>query len=268
MELGLKNRVAIITGSSHGIGKAIAISLAKEGARVVICGRNPDTLSEVHDEIKRIGGDVVAVTANVTHSEDVKKVISQTIAGFGDKIDILINNVGGAEKFGNLLELDDQDWRDSFELNVMSIVQFVRETLPWMRTSPMPRIINISSVSGIEPGFYNPHYTIMKAAVINLSKYLANQYASDGILVNVVCPGPTFSNSWDRNIQRIADLREIHFDEAKNLVENEESAKIPLGRIGTGVDVASLVTYLASDQANWITGSCFIVDGGKLRSIH
>ena len=268
MEMGLRGRTAIITGSSHGIGKAIAISLAKEGVKVAICARNPETLTAVQDEIQRSGGEVVAISVDVTDPADVRKVVTRTISEYDNKIDILINNVGGAEKFGSFLELSDKDWHDSFELNVMPIIQFVRETLPWLRLSPAPRIINLSSISGIEPGFYNPHYTIMKAAIINLTKYLANQFAKDGILVNVVCPGPIFSNSWDRNVQRIADLQDISFDEAKKLVDNEEAAKIPLGWIGTGDDVASLVTFLASDQANWITGSCYSVDGGKLRSMH
>jgi NAD(P)-dependent dehydrogenase (short-subunit alcohol dehydrogenase family) len=267
MELGLRGRTAIITGSSQGIGKAIAFSLAKEGVRVAICARNSETLTAVQDEIRQLGGEAVAITADVTDPADVHKVVSRTIAEYGNKIDILINNVGGAEKFGDFLELSDTDWRDSFELNIMPIIHFVRETLPRLRLSPSPRIINLSSISGMEPGFYNPHYTIMKAAIINLSKYLANHFAKEGILVNVVCPGPTFSSSWDRNVQRIADVRGISFDEAKIWVDNEEAAKIPLGRIGTGDDVASLVTFLASDQANWITGSCYSVDGGKLRSM-
>ena len=268
MEMGLRGRTALITGSSQGIGKAIAFSLAKEGVKVAICARNPETLAAVQDEIRRLGGEAVAISADVTDPANVHKVVTKTIAEYGNKIDILINNVGGAEKFGNFLELSDKDWRDSFELNVMPTIQFVRETLPWLRLSKSPRIINLSSISGIEPGFYNPHYTIMKAAIINLSKYLANQFAKEGILVNVVCPGPTFSNSWDRNIRRIADVRGISSDEAKKWVDNEEAAKIPLGRIGTSDDVASLVTFLASDQANWITGSCYSVDGGKLRSMH
>ncbi|MEI6916347.1 MAG: SDR family oxidoreductase, partial [Armatimonadota bacterium] len=133
--------------------------------------------------------------------------------------------------------------------------------------SPAARIINISSISGIEPGFYNPHYTVTKAATINLSKYLANQLTPDGVLVNVVCPGPVYSDSWDRNVQRIADMRDIPLHEARELVNKEEELKIPLGRIGTGNDVAALATFLASDQADWITGSCFHVNGGKLRSM-
>lgn len=266
MELGLNGRVAIVTGGSKGIGRAIAMSLAQEGVHVTICARGTESLAEVQKEVQRSGGKIVAVRANVTASDDVQRVVLAAGEQFG-RIDILVNNAGGATKFAGFLELTDDDWHEAFDLNVMSVVYFARYALSWLRQSPAARIINISSISGIEPGSYNPHYTVTKAAIINLSKYLANQLAQDGVLVNVVCPGPVYSDSWDRNVQRVASIRNISLDEARGQVEKEEESKIPLGRIGVGDDVAALVTFLASDQAAWITGSCFHVNGGKLRSM-
>lgn len=266
MDLGLRGRVAIVTGGSKGIGRAIAKSLAGEGVNVVICARGTEALASVRNEIEKSGGNAVAVPADATDTKAVHSVVAAAVERFGG-LDILVNNVGGAGRFAGFPELTDDDWMDAFKLNAMTMVHFVRAALPSLRKSLAARIINISSISGIQPGSYNPHYTIAKAAVINLSKYLANQLASDRILVNVVCAGPVHSHSWDMNVQRIADIRNITLDEARNQVEAEEASKVILGRVGKGDDVAGLVSFLASDKAAWITGACFHVNGGKLRSM-
>ena len=251
MELTLEGRVAIVSGGSRGIGAAIARSLAREGVSVVICARGKGPLDIVRDEIVLSGGKALAISADCTDPVDVGNVVDRTIDEFHG-VDILVNNVGGAGRFADFMELSDSDWLNVFRLNMLSNVYFVRYVLPWLRYSKSPRIINISSISGLQPGFYNPHYASVKAAVINFSKYLANVLASDGILVNTVCPGPVLNDSWDKDVRRMT----------------EETQKIPLGRIGEADDVADLVTFLASERASWITGSCFHVNGGKFRSIH
>lgn len=266
MNLELKGRTAIVTGGSKGIGRAIAKSLASEGVNVVICARGADALATIEEEINQSGGNAVAISADATNPEAVRHVVTTTIDRFGG-LDILVNNVGGAVKFAKFADLEERDWFDAFDLNVMPVVYFVRHALPWLRHSPAPRIINISSISGVQPGFYNPHYTITKAAVINLSKYLANQFVDDKILVNVVAPGPVHSHAWNRSVQTFANSQNIPFDEASIQIEQQEASKIPLGRVGEGHDVAGLVTFLASNQAAWITGSCFHVNGGKLRTM-
>jgi len=243
MELGLKDRVAIVTGGSKGIGKAIAKSLAEEGVNVVICARGRESLLSVQKEIADSGGSIYAIPVEATKPESVQNLINSVVEKFG-QIDILINNLGGTDKFGDFFELKHDDWKMAFELNVMTIVYFVQYSIPWLRKSTAPRIINISSISGLQPGSYNPHYTITKAAVINLSKYLSNQLVKDNILVNVVCPGPVHSDSWDRNVQRLADIHNISIEEARVKIDTEESVKIPLGRVGEGKDVAELVTFL------------------------
>lgn len=266
MDLGLKGRVAIVTGGSKGIGRAIVSSLAKEGVNVLICARGEESLAAVQEEIRQSGGNAVAVSADVTDSEAVRNVVATAVEQFGG-LDILVNNVGGASRFAGFLELTDDDWQEVFKLNVMSVVYFVRYALPSLRQSRAARIINIASISAIQPGFYNPHYTSTKAAVLNLSKYLANQLTSEHILVNAICPGTVRTDLWERNIRHIANIRNIDVDEARAQVEVEEVSKTPLGRVGEGSDVADLVTFLASDNAAWIAGSCFHVNGGKLRSI-
>ena len=192
--------------------------------------------------------------------------IENVIETFG-KLDILVNNVGGPGKMGGFNDLTDVDWKNAFDLNVMSLVHFVRAADPHLRKSNCGRVINISSISGVQPGTFNPHYTITKAATINLSKYLANYFVEDNILVNVVCPGPVHSESWEENVRRQATERNTTLEDARQKIEQEESIKIPLGRVGEGADVAGLVAFLASDKASWITGSCFHVNGGKLKTI-
>lgn len=265
MNDGLKDKVAIVTGASKGIGRAIAQSLAEEGVKVVICAREINALARAQKEMEKARGKILAVSADVTKPADVQKVIAAALKKFG-RLDILVNNAGGAYKFGDFNGLTDQDWLSAYRLNVMSFVYFTRYALPFLRKSSSARIIQVSSISGVGPGMYNPHYTSAKAAVINLSQYLANTLAQEKILVNVVCAGPVHSDAWDRNIEYVARLKNKDARTMRQEFDAQEAAKIPLGRIGEGRDVAGLVTFLASAQASWITGACFHVDGGKLAS--
>ena len=266
MNSGLQGRTAIVTGGSKGIGKAIAKSLALDGANVVICARALEPLVSVREEIITAGGSALAVAADVIKPEAVKEVVARAAAAFGG-LDILVNNAGGAEKFGGFFELSDEDWLEAYKLNIMSAVSFVRYSIPWLRESKHSRIINISSVSGVQPGYYNPHYTVTKAAMINLTKALSNELLKDNILVNVVCPGPVHSYSWENYIQGTASSHGLPVEEVRKRIEIEEASKIPLGKVGEPEDVAGLVTFLASDKASWITGSCFHVNGGKLHTM-
>lgn len=264
MNLGLTGKVALVTGGSKGIGRAIAQALAEEGARVAVTARGAEALQKTAEELSHLN--ILTVAADATDQEAVSAAVKQVIDTYG-ALDILINNVGGAGVFGGFADLADLDWQNAFDLNVLSIVHFVRACEAPLRKSKHGRIINISSIAGVQPGMFNPHYTITKAATINLSKFLANYFVKDGVLVNTVCPGPVHSDSWEDNVRRLALERRIPMEEAWQQVEREESLKVPLGRIGEGEDIAGLVTFLASDKASWITGSCFHVNGGKLGSI-
>lgn len=266
MSASLSQRVALVTGGSKGIGKATAAALADEGARVAICSRGLEALELAESEIRAAGGAVIGVQADATDSDSVNAAVAKVVDVFGG-LDILVNNVGGAVVFADFFDLTHDDWRKAFELNVMSMVSFVKAALPWLRQSQAARIITISSMSGIEPGSYNPHYTLTKAATINLSKYLSHKLASERILVNVVCPGPVRSTAWDAFTQHLAEQRGCSLDTARDELERNETAKIPLRRLGIGEDVAHLVAFLATDKAAWITGSCVHVNGGKLRSM-
>lgn len=264
MNLALTGRVALVTGGSKGIGRAIVKGLAEEGARVAATARGVESLQTMAKEL--CDWEILTIPADATDQHAVSSAVNSVIETYGG-LDILVNNVGGAVRFGGFPDLADADWRSAFDLNVLSVVHFVRAAEPYLRKSANGRIINISSIAGVQPGTFNPHYTVTKAATINLSKFLANYFVKAGVLVNVVCPGPVHSEAWDDNVRRLASERSIPVEDAWQQVEREESAKIPLGRVGEGNDVAGLVAFLASNKANWITGSCFHVNGGKLRSI-
>lgn len=263
MDLGLNNRVAVVTGGSMGIGFAIAEALAREGAQVVITARNQNTLDQAVSKIEKIGGIVSGFSADATVPEDAQNAINFAVKTYG-KLDILINNVGGAINYGAFQELSISDWSKCFELNVLSMVNFVNAAEQHLLKGENKRIITISSIQAVQPGFFNPHYSAMKAATLNLSKHLSQIYADKGIRVSTVCPGPVVSDAWEKNIIKEAEDAGISYDQANIMIDERERAKIPLGRVGNGDDIGPLVAFLASDRADWITGSCFHVNGGKL----
>ncbi len=264
MSPALIGRSALVTGGSKGIGRAIARALAEEGAWVAVTARGAEALEKTAKELT--ARSVLAIAADATDRDAIDSAVQRVVEVHGG-LDILVNNVGGAGRFGGFRDMGDADWQAAFDLNVLSMVRFVRAAEPHLRRSRFGRIINISSISGVQPGAFNPHYTATKAATINLTKYLADYFAGDHVLVNVVCPGPVHSDSWDENVRRVATERNLSFEAAWRQVEREEAAKVPLGRVGDGEDVAGFVAFLASDKAGWTTGSCFHVNGGKLKAV-
>lgn len=262
MQLDMHGRVALVTGGSKGIGRAIAQALAAEGVAVAVVARGESAITETCASISAAGGEALGVLADVTAEAEAVNAVNSVLERYG-RLDILVNNAGGIAKFGALKELSSEDWIAAFRLNVLGCVNFVTAAETALLDSPAARIITVSSISGMQPGFYNPHYTTSKAATINLSKHLANVYANKGILVNVVCPGPVHSDAWMQNVAQLADKTGVAVDEAYLTMEQLEAQKIPLGRVGEGADIADLVVFLASDKARWITGSCFHVSGGK-----
>lgn len=262
----LKDRFALITGGSRGIGRAITLAFAREGAKVIVCGREPDALHEIAKEVEEKGSGVYTFALDATKPEEIDrffKAVSEKIS----HLDILVNNIGGVRQFAKFSELTDADWYEVFEHNLMTTVRFTRGVLPWLLKSEHAAVVNIASVAGKQPGNYNPHYGAAKAAVIHLSKYLANQLGPHGIRVNAVCPSTIRGGVWERDVQSKARMDETPISEAEARLEAEVKAKAPLGKIGTPEDVAELAVFLASDRAKFITGTCITVDGGTVRSI-
>lgn len=266
MKISLQEKWALVTGSSRGIGSAIATRFAQAGANIILCARGSESLRETSRDLRRFGTQVEIYSLASTASQDIGRLFTDVVARMG-RLDILVNNVGGVEKFGSFLELSDEDWKECFELNLMSMVYFCREAVPWLQKASSGRIINISSVPARQPGFFNPHYSASKAAMLNLSKHLANVLAKDNILVNAVCPSTIKGGGWEKNVQDRATRAGVSYEEAEKSVEGEENKKVPLGRIGKLEDVAQLVTFLASPSASFITGTCIGVDGGTVRSV-
>ena len=254
MDFGLQDRVAIITGASYGIGRAIAESLSKEGAKVAICARNQEQLDQA---AQALGSDVLAVQADMTQLADIEKLFAQTLERYR-RIDILVNNAGGTH-LSQLLDLSDEAWQENIDVNLFSVLRCSRLALPHMRQQHWGRIINISSIFGKQPGGGMIDYNATKAAVISLTKTLADELAKDNVLVNAVCPGPVRTRLWENAAKM------INPEDPDGMIEEFAQANIPLGRFGRPEEIASLVTFLASEQASFITGSAYDIDGGMVK---
>jgi 3-oxoacyl-[acyl-carrier protein] reductase len=257
MNLGLKDRVAIVTGSSRGLGLASAKALAAEGCHVAMCSRTRATLAEARRTVAEVaGGDdrVLAVTADVSRSDGVDQVVSRTVEAFGG-IDVLINNVGAAGGAG-LLETSDEEWQAAIDQTVMPSVRASRLVVPHMKQRGGGSIVIIASIFGREAGG-RMTYNAVKAAEISLAKSLAQQLAPSNIRVNSVSPGSILFEGgswWKRQQENPAAIADF--------VKRE----IPFGRFGTPEEVADVVTFLASPRASWISGTSIVVDGCQSRS--
>ena len=254
MDFGLQDRVAIITGASYGIGRAIAESLSQEGAKVAICARNQEQLDQA---ARALGSDVLAVQADMTQLADIENLFAQTVERYG-RLDILVNNAGGTH-LSQLLDLPDEAWQENIDVNLFSVLRCSRLALPHMRQQKWGRIINLSSIFGKQPGGGMIDYNATKAAVISLTKTLADELAKDNVLVNAVCPGPVRTALWENAAKM------INPKDPDGMIEGFAKANIPLGRFGRPEEIASLVTFLASEQASFITGSAYDIDGGMVK---
>jgi len=255
VDLRLTGKVAIVTGSSRGIGKAIASGLAAEGCALTLCARTPEVLEGAAAELRARGARVLAVTADLTRSEDPARVAEATLQTYG-RVDILVNNAGGARNAGPFLETADAAWQAALELNLLAAVRLSRLVAPAMQQAGGGAIVNISSIWGRESGG-TATYNAVKAAEISLAKSLSRELAPLNIRVNSVAPGSILfpGGSWDRRLQ--ADPKGI---------TDFMRANIPFGRFGTPEEVADVVVFLCSARATWVTGACLPVDGGQSRS--
>ena len=252
MQLGLEERVCVVTGSTEGIGEACARMLAEEGARVVTSGRResgPGVGESLH----------VALDLSVPSAPG--ELVDAAEQAFG-RVDCLVNNVGVAYQT-SFDELTDEDWASMWELNVMSYVRAIKAVLPGMRERGAGRIVNVSSTAGKRPSTGMPNYSVTKAAVLSLSRLVADVYAKDGILCNAVAPGPTASPAWlaagglaDQSAERTGKSRE-------KILEGVGKGR-PLGRLAEPEEIAAVIVFLCSDRASYVTGSAWSADGGTV----
>jgi 3-oxoacyl-[acyl-carrier protein] reductase len=257
MDLQLSGKAAIVTGSSMGLGLASAKALAAEGCRVCICARGAEALAKAAAELRHIGSadSIIAVSADLATAEGAQKVVDAAVKAFGG-IDILVNNVGLA-RGGELVDTPDSIWQEALDHTLYPAIRMSRLAVPYMRARHGGAIVMIASIWGRESGG-RMTYNAVKAAEISLAKSMAQQLAKDGIRVNSVAPGSILfaGGSWDRRQQ--ADPEGI-----AEFVRRE----LPFGRFGRAEEVGSVVAFLASPRANWISGSCVPVDGCQSRSL-
>jgi len=262
MDLEIAGKVALVAASSAGIGRAIASSLAAEGARVALCARGRDPLEAAAREIREeTGAETLPVLCDVTVPEQIASMAATVRDRLGP-IDILVNNAGGPRP-GLFEDLDPEAWESAFRLNLLSAVLLCREVVPGMRSRRWGRIVNLASISVKQPIDGLMLSNSLRAGVAGFAKTLAGECAADNVLVNTVCPGYTLT-------QRLAELAEERARKAgggKEEVLAMMERNVPVGRIGQPGEIAAMVTFLCSGRASYVTGTVIQVDGGLSRSL-
>ena len=247
MDLGLRDRLCIVTGSTGGIGLATAKLLVEEHARVVTCGRS---------EAPGIG-ETLHVQADLSRPGEPERLVAEAGAP-----DVLVNNAGYAEQ-RDFLEVTDEQWEAVWELNVMSYVRAIRAAVPSMRARGAGVIVNVASTAGKRPSTGMPDYSVTKAAVLSLSRLVADLYAGDGLRCNAVAPGPTATEAW-LSEGGLADQQASRSGKSRGEVLDAVGKGRPLGRLAEVGEIAAVIAFLCSERASYVTGAAWSADGGTV----
>jgi len=262
MSAALAGRVALITGGSKGIGRAVATALAQESARLAICARGEEALEAAATELRALGAEVLAQVADVTRSEDIMRFVAATAARFG-AIDILVNNAVSSTQ-GSFGALSDEEWRHHVDVKLLGYVRCAREALPWLEKSTRGRIVNIGGMTARDVSAYRITNGVVNAGVSNFTKHLAEQVGKHGITVNAIHPGYTETPRMAAMIRRRAELEGHSIEEETRL----RLAEVPIGRFIQPGDIAGMVLFFCSEAAAAVTGQSIAVDGGSGRAIN
>jgi 3-oxoacyl-[acyl-carrier protein] reductase len=263
METGLKGRVAIVAASSKGLGKAVAMGLAKEGAKLALCSRNAGSVEQAAAEIGSAAGvEVLAEAVDVTVESQVAGFVKRTVERFGS-VDVCVTNAGGPPS-KTFAETTVEDWRRGVDLNLMSTLYFAREVLPLMQQQRWGRLITITSMTVKQPVDGLILSNSVRAAVSGLVKTLANEYGPYNVLVNNVCPGYTLTARLDDLANKLA----AESGQSREQVDARWTSQIPLRRLARPEEFADLVVFLASERASYITGASIAVDGGFIKGLY
>ena len=254
MNSRLKDKIAIVTGAGSGIGRAIALAMVREGARVVLVGRRKDRVEAVAREVPREGqGSVMALAADVSKRDEIERVLQETVKAFGG-INVLVNNAGILHA-GTAEQITEAQWDETFNINVRGLWLLSRAVLPHLRKAGGGSIINVASVLGINGVRNRAAYSASKGAVVLLTKCMAIDHGHENIRVNAICPSFVETDLTAAVLSKAAD---------PDAIRRERIGVHPLGRLGQPEDLAGLAVYLASEESAWVTGATFPVDGGYL----
>jgi 3-oxoacyl-[acyl-carrier protein] reductase len=257
MDLGIRGKAALVTAASKGMGKATAMGLAAEGARVLMCARTESDLKTAADDVRaKTGAEVVAMVADVTKKEDVERLIKRAEEAFGG-VDILVANAGGPPR-GNLEEMSDEQWYGAFETTVLFVVRLIRGVLPSMKKKNWGRILTIQSVSVKQPVPGLLLSNAVRPGTAGMVKTLSEELGKHNITINVVCPGKIMTDRLLGGVKQSGLSKEEYLSRA--------GEDVALRRVGTPEEFANMMVFLASERASYVTGTAIQVDGGLIKS--
>lgn len=265
MDLGLKGKVAVVTGGDSGIGKATADLLVREGAKVAVIDKTSESLKQAVEEISQFG-EALAVQADLTNLEEVEAAKRQILEQFGT-VHILVHAAGITGATGDFLELSDDDWYKTIEVDLMAAVRTCRAFIPAMREAGWGRVIILSSEDAVQPYPEELPYCACKAGLLNLAKGLSKAYGGDGVLVNTVSPAFIATPMTDAMMEKRSQQMGSSFDEAIDSFLKENRPDLELKRRGKPEEVAGVITFLCSERSSFVLGANYRVDGGSVASI-
>jgi 3-oxoacyl-[acyl-carrier protein] reductase len=269
VDLGLRGRACVVTGASRGIGRATARMLCAEGADLLLVARSEQQLIEAADECatagEGAGGRAESLVADITEPAAAEAIVREANDRLG-QLDVLVNNAGTAQ-WRDLDDVPDEDWLSAWELNVMAPMRLMRAAAPAMRERGWGRIVNVSSTAGKRPSASMPEYSVAKAAELSLSRLYADRYASHGVLINAICPGPVKSELWMDEGGLLDQSKEAGGHESREEALEAAGSKRPIGRLAEPEEIAGAIVFLCSEHASYTSGAAWSVDGGTVQVI-